>query len=273
MLASLCVYHGGIALNDWADRDEDARDGRGRPLATGALSAATALALASGLLLLGPLIALLSAWRCGLVLAAVAVCAALYDLAGRGPWRGPFLLAACRAGNLGAGLALASTFAAWRPILLLAPLAYGGYVFLVSRLARLEDVEGRDHRDRFQPGRWTVASGLGLLAIGVVAVVLSSRRAELGAAPALRSWTLAALPLVLVAWGSVGLFRLARGFSGRAWAAGDVQRAAGMALRRLLVASSALACGAGTPAGAAVALVILLGYPASFALRRVFPPT
>src|SRR5262245_12972329 len=68
MLASLCVYHGGMALNDWADREADARDGRPRPIPTGAISAGTALLLALVLLVLGPGIAFLVAPRAGLVL-------------------------------------------------------------------------------------------------------------------------------------------------------------------------------------------------------------
>ena len=32
VLASLCIYHGGMALNDWADREEDARVRPDRPL-------------------------------------------------------------------------------------------------------------------------------------------------------------------------------------------------------------------------------------------------
>ena len=75
----------------------------------------------------------------------VAACALAYDFAGRGAWIGPALLAACRAGNLAFGILLptwiagrsAGDNAAWLGLALL----YGGYVFFVSRLARLEDDE------------------------------------------------------------------------------------------------------------------------------------
>ncbi|WP_446038982.1 UbiA family prenyltransferase, partial [Streptomyces sp. SID1121] len=36
--ASLCLYEGGMALNDWADREEDARDRPHRPIPSGRIS-------------------------------------------------------------------------------------------------------------------------------------------------------------------------------------------------------------------------------------------
>lgn len=268
MAGSACVYHGGMALNDWADRAEDARLGRPRPIPAGSIGAPAALALAVALLAVGPLLAWAAAPRCGLVLGAVALCAALYDLAGRGPWRGPLLLAACRAGNLGAGLALASTLVPFRTLLLLAPLSYGLYVFLVSRLARLEDTDPEE--GELRPARLLLALILALLGLGVVAGALALHPVSL--APDRPIWvSLGAV--VLVQLGSIGLERSLRELGRGAWRAVDVQRVAGMGLRRLLVASSALALGAGTQDGLVVSALILCGYPLSFALRRVFPPT
>lgn len=271
MLASACVYHGAMALNDWADRAEDARVRPSRTIPSGAIPARAALVLAAALLASGPLLALAVAPRCGLVLGAVAACAALYDLAGRGPWLGPLLLASCRAGNLGVGLAYASTLRSWNPWLGLAPLAYGLYVFFVSRLARLEDLDpARYETGAVRPARWLVASGVALLGVGAVATFL----AYLPLDPARPSSSgHGARALFLAGVGAFGLFHGAWKLSGRAWRAGDVQRLAGMALRRLLVASAALASGTTTLAGLAVALAILCGYPLSFALRKVFPPT
>src|SRR6185436_17201591 len=233
MLASACVYHGAMALNDWADRAEDARSRSGRPIPSGAIGARTALALAATLLASGPLLALAVAPRCGLLLAAVAGCAALYDLAGRGPWLGPLLLGLCRAGNLGLGLAFASTLAPVPVELRLAPLAYGLYVFLVSRLARLEDLEpARYERGEVRPTPWVVAAGAALLGIGALATWLATLPRE--PAPWPRGRPEGAL--LLTALGAFGLFRGAWAFAGGAWRAGDVQRLAGMGLRRLLVA-------------------------------------
>ena len=52
----------------------------------------------------GPALAFVIGSPAAPLLAAVAVAAALYDLAVRGPIGGPLLLALCRAGNLGVGL-------------------------------------------------------------------------------------------------------------------------------------------------------------------------
>jgi 4-hydroxybenzoate polyprenyltransferase len=269
MAASACVYHGGMALNDWADREEDARGGRPRPIPSGALAASTALGLALALLVAGPLLAAWVAPRCGLVLGAVAACAALYDLAGRGPWRGPFLLALCRAGNLGAGLAFASTLVPLRTLLLAAPLAYGLYVFHVSRLARLEDADPT--AVELHPAPRVVAMALSLVAIGCLALTLALHPPI--PEPEWHDWQIGRMSLGLALLGSFGLLHAAYELGGGTWRPADVQRIAGMGLRRLLVASATLALGASTHDGFVVALLILCGYPLSFALRKLFPPT
>jgi len=76
MGGSLAVYHGGMALNDWADRRIDARVRPGRPIPSGAVPAAAALALALGLLALGPLLAAGVSPTAALGLGGVAVLAA-----------------------------------------------------------------------------------------------------------------------------------------------------------------------------------------------------
>ncbi|WP_166020489.1 UbiA family prenyltransferase, partial [Streptomyces chilikensis] len=47
--ASLCLYSAGMALNDWADREEDARERPGRPLPSGRVGPGAALAAAGTL--------------------------------------------------------------------------------------------------------------------------------------------------------------------------------------------------------------------------------
>jgi ABC-type spermidine/putrescine transport system permease subunit I len=47
----------------------------------------------------------------------------------------------------------------------------------------------------------------------------------------------------------------------------------GMGLRRLLVVTGSLALTQGGTIGVAVAACVLCGYPVSYALRRVFPPS
>ena len=100
-LASACVYHGAMALNDWADREHDAKTRADRPIPSGRVDPETALVLAATLMVTGPLVAGLAfGWVPALVLTAAALLAGLYDLAGRGPWMGPSLLGACRFTNV-----------------------------------------------------------------------------------------------------------------------------------------------------------------------------
>ncbi len=60
LFASGCLYCGGMALNDYCDRDEDAKARPFRPIPSGRISARQALAIAIGLLVLGVLAAHLS---------------------------------------------------------------------------------------------------------------------------------------------------------------------------------------------------------------------
>jgi 4-hydroxybenzoate polyprenyltransferase len=64
-LGALCVYHGGMALNDWADRAEDARLRPERPLPRGEIAPASALLAALALLALGPALSALASTRAG----------------------------------------------------------------------------------------------------------------------------------------------------------------------------------------------------------------
>jgi len=262
MAGSACVYHGGMALNDWADREADARDRRPRPIPRGEIAPAFALTLAVLLLVAGPLLAWLASPRAAACLGGVALLATLYDLAGRGPWLGPLLLGACRAGNLGAGLLLGAGLAGgavphWLPF---APVIYGSYVFSVSRLARLED-RAPSELPQSRPERWLGLSALLLVVHGLIG---DWKHGHVDV-----PMRVAALAVAL--WGAAGLLRAQP--TGRAWTPGDAGRAAGMGLRRLLVGTSALALQSSAPHAYLVAGAILCGYPVSFALRKVFPPT
>lgn len=260
--ASLCVYHGGLVLNDWADRAHDARTRPGRPIPSGAVAPAAALALATVLMIAGVACAWLAAPVMAAWMGSVAALAILYDVAGRGPWSGPLLLAACRAGNLGAGV-----FWAWHsgvalgsvPYLVAPPLLYGAYVFVVSRLGRLED--GEDPRPIGRRPR-------ALLAIAAAILVLVTFQGQ-------GAFDLRRVPAIAVAFaGAWGLVAEAHARDG--WTREDVQRAMGLALRRLLVFTAAtglLACPTAPWEAAITAAVILAGFPLSHALRHAFPPS
>ena len=258
MLASLCVYHGGMVLNDWRDRDEDRRTRPDRPIPSGRVSERTALVLGLALVAAGPLIALRASPASAAVMGAVALAVLAYDLALRGAVVGPLLLAACRGGNLTAGLLLGTGGVLAGPVLL-GPILYAGYVFAVSRLARLEDA-GEERRARANPALFLLAAAL-LLVLAPSAGILHPLESRE------RMWA----ALVLAGAGAIGLVQAAR--HAGPWSADDVSWATGLALRRLLVFTAAVALCAGGSAAWVVAGAILCGYPVSFALRGVFPPS
>jgi 4-hydroxybenzoate polyprenyltransferase len=263
--ASLAVYHGGMVLNDWNDREHDAALRSERPIPSGAISARTAAMVGFGLELAALAFAALISWRAAAWFGGIAVLVLLYDLAGRGPWLGPLLLGACRAANLGAGLAWRG-FLASEPVgevprfACLLALLYGAYVFCASRVARLEDVA--DEREIGAAPRWWLAAAA-LLLVAPACVDPYGRPG------------LAFHPIAL-ALGLAGALALARtAFATQTWTRADCGRATGMALRRLLVFTAALAVAADTGNGRGwlLAALILAGYFVSGALRRVFPPT
>lgn len=264
LLGSAAVYHGGMALNDWADRDEDARVRPDRPIPSGAVAARSALALAVVLLVGGPLVAAFGSLWAGAALAAVAALAATYDVAGRGPVRGPLLLALCRFGNVGAGLlaGAAATGATLGAEHLVFPLVYALYVANLSVLGRREDDVTRE------PGA-APARALHLATAALVAAPFAGAFAARGAIDVGSPWIWAGVALAVAS--AVGLQREAA--RAEPFTRGDVVRVMGLLLRRLLILTAAATLASGRPGAWIVALAILAGYPLSRHLRRVFPPS
>jgi 4-hydroxybenzoate polyprenyltransferase len=99
--ASAALYLSGMALNDYADREEDARVRPQRPIPSGAVSPSTALSVGICLMLGGAVLAALVG-RTSLICAGVlAVAVAAYDFLAKGKTlAGPLTLGVCRAANI-----------------------------------------------------------------------------------------------------------------------------------------------------------------------------
>lgn len=272
VVASLGVYHGGMALNDWADREADAREGRPRPIPRGEVSPGAALAIALTFLLGGVAAGFAVAPAVGAWMAGVAALAAAYDLFGRGPYLGPLLLGACRGGNLAAGAIAAHALGA-SPIaadagVLWVALLYGTYVFGVSSLARLEDEEDQLPLG-YRPYRALsrILNGFMLSTAGTFLVWPAGTARPVaffvGVGVAFASSLVFAARVVLP------LYRHRR------WTRADAGRATGVFLRSLLLVQAAIALpfALSGPLGVVAFAACLLGYPLARALRRVFPPT
>lgn len=280
--ASLCVYHGGMALNDWADRAADARARPARPIPSGAIAPRAALAVGLALLVLAPLLAFGVDRLCGVAILAVSAAAGAYDLLGRGAWLGPALLALCRAGNLGAGILLgvrhgtphAGIWVPLQPLLLAPPLLYGAYVFCVSRVGRLEDTgEALGPRPR-------VWIALALACLAAAPFLPGPREDPSHGVQIDASWqrpwpldawqarTLAAALVGCAVWQPLRVV-----LATRDWTGALAMAATGALLRRLLVFTAALSIARGSLDGLWTGCAILAGYPLALALRRVFPPS
>ena len=109
--SSGCLYWAGMALNDWADRAEDAVDRPGRPIPSGRVRPGFAVGLAGALTAAGFGLAAAAGGRSA-VRVAVPLVAAIwaYDLRAKSTVAGPPAMAAARALDvlLGAGAARAS---------------------------------------------------------------------------------------------------------------------------------------------------------------------
>ncbi|MFJ9081964.1 SCO3242 family prenyltransferase [Streptomyces sp. NPDC102384] len=107
--ASVSLYAAGMALNDWADRDEDARDRPHRPLPSGRIRPAHALAAAGTLTGAGLALACRAGRTPGAVATALAATVWAYDLRLKGTAAGPAAMGTAR------GLDLLMGAAATRP--------------------------------------------------------------------------------------------------------------------------------------------------------------
>jgi 4-hydroxybenzoate polyprenyltransferase len=255
-LASLCLLHGGLALNDFADRAVDRLTRASRPLVSGALSPRVAFAVGALLIAIGLGAAVFVGEQASLFAAALVVAIVGYDFAGRGPLIGPLLLASCRALDLllAAAIGAAAAGVALPRSVALPALVYGLYVFVVARLGRLED--DLDRAPGARPRTFLVAASIVLVAAPAATFALTP--------PSLLH--VAAFALVaLAAFAPLRVAAVQPSFSH-----GDVARAMGLLLRRLAVLMAAFACALGEPLVAA-AIVALL--PFAVVLRRRFPPS
>lgn len=253
-VSSVGIYHGALALNDWADCQTDAELRPERPIPSGQLRRGAVLAVGLALILLGIACALAIDIRLGLWMAALSTLAIGYDIWLRGPLLGPLTIGSCRAMHLAAPVVLL----AFDRLQELWPIfvGYGAFVFTLSTLARLEE------RPSETLGHWPRSLLLAQAAIFMSSLLLGARLA-CGSVPF--------LVLLLAAFGGVVLMRLA--LSPGEWTPARVQRATGTALRLLLVYSAAVALSGPGSFAPVAAACILAGYPIAHRLRKVFPPT
>ena len=134
LTATVCLYAGGVVLNDFFDRELDAVERPERPIPSGRVPARQAAALGTALLAGGVVAAGQGTSTAGAVAAAIALLVVLYDArAKRHPLAGPVNMGLCRGLNLLLGVAaVPATLAGNWPIALIS-VVYIAAVTTVSR--------------------------------------------------------------------------------------------------------------------------------------------
>jgi 4-hydroxybenzoate polyprenyltransferase len=150
MLVSSCLlYTAGMVLNDYFDRDVDARDRPHRPIPSGRVPAALAKIIGVEFLVLGVafgwLVSFLTAdLRAGLVASLLAAAVFLYDYVLKRTPLGPLAMGSCRMLNVLLGMSAAA--APWQSIHYVTAGGIGLYIVGVTWFARTEaHVSNRGH--------------------------------------------------------------------------------------------------------------------------------
>jgi 4-hydroxybenzoate polyprenyltransferase len=253
LVASGCLYLAGIVLNDYFDREIDARERPTRPIPSGEVPAGVAALIGFGLMAAG----IAAAWSIGpspgYVALALAACILLYDVVLKHTKIGPLAMGACRALDvvmaISTGIALD---APWPTIAIAGPVVLGLYIAGLTYIAR-DEVDGNTTR--------RARTGLTFLAL-------------LGAAVLLGLFAASGLPRSGWAWPWVVL---ALGLAWRNWApvwnrhdGPSTGRAIGGGIILIPVIDAAIAAVAGCPFWAVG--VVALAVPA-LVLKQFFAPT
>jgi len=104
VLASMCLYAGGVVLNDVCDWRRDSVERPQRPIPSGRISRPTALHLVIGLLALGFMVAACVSTRAAVIAGLLIVAIVLYNAVLKSTPLAPAVMGLCRALNLALGM-------------------------------------------------------------------------------------------------------------------------------------------------------------------------
>jgi 4-hydroxybenzoate polyprenyltransferase len=162
--SSTLLYLSGMVLNDYFDRDVDARERPERPIPSGRIAARTALnlglAMLAGGIALGWVATVLSGdMRPGIVASLLAVAVLSYDSFAKKTPLGPLVMGACRTLNVLLGMSVSAQ--PWQTIHWVVAAGVGVYIVGVTVFARSEArVSGRA---QLLLGTAVLLGGIGLL--------------------------------------------------------------------------------------------------------------
>ena len=168
LVASACLYLAGIVLNDFFDREIDARERPTRPIPSGEVSAGFAALLGFGLMAAGVLAAASIGRAPAIMAGALAGAILAYDVVLKHTRLGPLVMGACRgldvAMAISTGLALDGR---WPTIAIAGPVVLALYVAGLTYIAR-DEVDGNTTRRARTGLTFLAALGVATL-VGLVA--------------------------------------------------------------------------------------------------------
>lgn len=133
-LATICLYGGGVVMNDVADYELDKTERPERPIPSGLASKEGAAVFGVFLLIAGVVFASQVSYTSAIVAACVAVLALLYDYLGKhNDFGGPLNMGLCRGGNLVLGMSACPTALSSYYWLSIVPVVYIAAVTMISR--------------------------------------------------------------------------------------------------------------------------------------------
>ncbi|MDV5149380.1 UbiA family prenyltransferase [Streptomyces sp. SBC-4] len=261
--ASLCLYEAGMALNDWADRDEDAAERPHRPLPSGRITPAAALAASAALTATGLGLASRAGRPALAVATALATTVWAYDLGLKHTPAGPATMATARALDL----LLGATATTHPPSSLLPSLPaaalLGAHTYAVTAVSRHETHGGST--------RTPLAALAVTLAVAGTVASCTKQSPPFGAPAPRPRPTLPPLrlgPLLALAYARTPATLLLHAALNPS--AALTERAVGGGIRATIPLQAALAARAGAP-GTALGLLGLV--PLARALARKVSPT
>ena len=168
-VASLCLYHGGMAQNDTFDARRDADQNRGRPIAEGLISRRHAARLANLLIVVGVVLAAMASWWTGSMVAVVvafglSLAIGIYNSSLKRTWLGPVVMAGCRVLNVGLGMAAAMPDAALTAGEVAPYFGVGVFLYIAGVTAFARDETKKGYRPTLLAGLLLCLAGIAWLA-------------------------------------------------------------------------------------------------------------
>jgi len=251
VFAGVTFYAAGVVLNDWVDREIDARERPQRPIPSGLVPASMAFWLGWGFLMVGVVLSGYVAWRAETVrpiLVALFLAAAIvvYNFVMKKTFLGPAVMGTCRGINFVLGTTLSPWNWAWLPL----PVGMAVYVAGITAFARTE--ADTPHRGWLAGGLATMMAGLAI----ITGYAVTAERFVID------SWRWYALLGILAGWMLLrGIWVLAAPSPAR------VQRLVTQAVMGIIILDAAVVFTAHGPLGALPVLALIL--PVTWAGRWI----